>query len=57
VGDVLEVNGGVLQVGNEAAARFEAGIEAAACSETRDEAVACSRAGIEDGIWWRRGSV
>jgi hypothetical protein len=54
---VLEVNDGVLQVGNEAAACFEAGIEAAACSETRDEAVACSRAGIEDGIRWRRGSV
>jgi hypothetical protein len=46
--DVLEVNGGVLQVGDkvvacsearvQAAVRFEAGVKAAACSEARDEA-------------------
>jgi hypothetical protein len=54
---VLEVDGGMLRVRDEAAACSEARIEAAACSKTGDEAVACSGAGIEDGRRWRRDSV
>jgi hypothetical protein len=54
---VLQVDGGVLRVGDEAAACSEARIEAATCSETGDEAVACSGAGIEDGRRWQRDSV
>jgi hypothetical protein len=60
--DVLEVDGGVLQVGDkvvassevrvQAAVRFEAGVKAAACSEARDKAAACSGAGIMDIRWW-----
>jgi hypothetical protein len=54
---VLEVDGGVLRVGDEATACSEARIEAAVCSKTGDEAVVCSGAGIEDGRRWRRDSV
>jgi hypothetical protein len=49
VGDVLEVNDGMLQVGDKVTARSEAGVEATVCSEVGDEAVACSEAGIKDG--------
>jgi hypothetical protein len=49
VGDMLEVDGGVLWVRDKAAACSEAGVEAVACSEVGDEASACSGAGIEDG--------
>jgi hypothetical protein len=62
VSDVLEVDGGMLQVGDktascskarvEAAARSEARVEATACSEVRDNAAACSRVEIKDGRRW-----
>jgi hypothetical protein len=55
---VLEVNGGVLRVRDEAVARSEARVKVAArsgadvevmgCSEAWEGAVACCRSGIED---------
>jgi hypothetical protein len=54
---VLEVNGGVLRLGDEAAVRSEAGVEAVVSSEVGDKVAACSRAGIEDGRRQWRGSV
>jgi hypothetical protein len=68
VGDVLEVDSGVLQVGDKVAAcsearvevsvHSEAGIKAVACSEAGDEAAVCSRAGIMDiRLWWWHDSV
>jgi hypothetical protein len=49
VSDVLEVNGGVLRLGDKAAVRSEVEVEAAVSSEVGDMVAACSRAGIEDG--------
>jgi hypothetical protein len=57
VGDVLEVNGGMLQVGDTAAACSEAGVEVAASSEARDDAAACSEVGIKNGRWRRHVDV
>jgi hypothetical protein len=44
-----EGGGGMLQVGDEAAAHSEAGVEVAVCSEAGDEAVAYFRARIKGG--------
>jgi hypothetical protein len=46
MGDVLEVDSGVLQVGDEAAARSEAGVEAVASSKAGDDEVACFGLGL-----------
>jgi hypothetical protein len=41
MGDVLEVDSSVLQVGDEAAARSEAEVEVAASSKAGDDEVVC----------------
>jgi hypothetical protein len=56
-GDVFEVDGGMLWVGDEAVACSEAGVEAATCSKAGDETAVCSRTRIEDGRQRRCGSV
>jgi hypothetical protein len=56
-GDVLEVDGGMLRLEDEAAARSEARVKAAASSEAGDEAAACSGAWIEDDMRWWHDSV
>jgi hypothetical protein len=57
VGDVLEVDGGMLWVRDEAAACSKAGVVAAVCSEARDVVAACYGARIKDGWQRRLGSV
>jgi hypothetical protein len=47
VGDMLEVDDGVLQDGDESAVCFEAG----------DKVAMCFGAGIKDGKRWQRGIV
>jgi hypothetical protein len=49
---VLEVDGGMLQVGEEVVVHSEVRVEAAACSKAEVEAVVCSGAEIEDDRQW-----
>jgi hypothetical protein len=56
-GDVFEVDGGMVLVRDEAAARSEARVEAVACLEAVDEAAASSGAGIKDGRLRRHSSL
>jgi hypothetical protein len=54
---MLEVNGSVLWVGDEAATCSEAKVEAMACFEAKEEATVCSRARIKDDNQRQCGSV
>jgi hypothetical protein len=54
---LFPIVGATGEVKDEAMARSEAGDEAVVSSKAGDEETVCSRARIEDGKWWRRGSV